>query len=248
MSKDKIQHNVEDMTRQQDLPAGCFSSWLRRTRSALVKENGVDVPCGDCIACCMSSYFIHIKPEEKLTKSRINRKLLFPAPGMPKGNVLLGYDMEGRCPMLIEGRCSIYEHRALTCRSYDCRIFAAAGIAAGENDKALVNQRVKRWKFSYPTRLDRDQHTAVKAAAAFLQERAECFPGGAVPTNPSQIAIVALKVYKVFLRCDDMPPDNEVAKAIMEANERFEARRKQGDGSPASKKQKQRDVLFASQK
>jgi Fe-S-cluster containining protein len=242
MSKDKKPTGAVDMTRQQELPAGCFSSWLRRTRSALVKENRADVPCGDCIACCMSSYFIHIRPEETRTIARINKKLLFPAPGLPKGNVLLGYGMEGRCPMLIEGRCSIYEHRPLTCRSYDCRIFTAAGIAAGEKDKILVNQRVKRWKFSYPTRLDRDQHTAVKAAAAFLRERAQCFPGGAVPTNPSQLAILALKVYKVFLRRDDsgktrqMPPDSEVAKAIMEANERFEARRKQGDGSFASKK------------
>jgi Fe-S-cluster containining protein len=232
MSKDKKLPGVEDTTRQQDLPAGCFSSWLRRTRSALVKENGVDVRCGDCVACCTSSYFIHIRPEETRTTARINKKLLFPAPGLPKGNVLLGYDKDGRCPMLIEGRCSIYEHRPLTCRSYDCRIFTAAGIAAGENDKTLINQRVRRWKFSYPTRLDRDQHAAVKAAAAFLRERAECFPGGAVPTNPSQLAILALKVYKVFLRLDDdsgktrhMPSDSEVAKAIIEANERFETRR-----------------------
>jgi Fe-S-cluster containining protein len=232
MSKDKKLPGVEDTTRQQDLPAGCFSSWLRRTRSALVKENGVDVRCGDCVACCTSSYFIHIRPEETRTTARINKKLLFPAPGLPKGNVLLGYDRDGRCPMLIEGRCSIYEHRPLTCRSYDCRIFTAAGIAAGENDKTLINQRVRRWKFSYPTRLDRDQHAAVKAAAAFLRERAECFPGGAVPTNPSQLAIMALKVYKVFLRLDDdsgktrhIPPDSEVAKAIIEANERFETRR-----------------------
>ena len=223
---------VENMDKPQDLPAGCFSSWLRRTRSALVKGNGVDVRCGDCIACCMSFYFIHIRPEETRTIARINKKLLFQAPGLPKGNVLLGYDENGRCPMLIEGRCSIYEHRSLTCRSYDCRIFTAAGIAAGENDKVLINQRVRRWKFSYPTMLDRDQHKAVKAAAAFLRERAECFPGGAVPGNPSQLAILALKVYKVFLRRDNdsgktrqMPPDSEVAKAIMETNERFEARR-----------------------
>ena len=225
MSKDKTLPGEENITRQQDLPAGCFSSWLRRTRSALVKENGAEVPCGDCIACCMSSYFIHIRPEEKLTIARINKKLLFPAPGLPKGNVLLGYDENGCCPMLIDGRCSIYEHRSLTCRSYDCRIFTAAGIAAGEKDKALVNQRIRQWKFSYPTRLDRDLHAAVSAAAAFLRERARMLPGGAVPTNPSQIAILALKGYKVFLRRDDMPPDNEVAKAIMEANERFEARR-----------------------
>jgi hypothetical protein len=226
-------HSVEEMIGQQDLPAGCFSSWLRRTRSALAKENGVNVHCGECRACCMSSYFIHIRPEEKQAISLINRKLLFPAPGLPKGNVLLGYDQHGRCPMLIDNKCSIYEHRPLTCRCYDCRIFTAAGIAAGDDEKALINQRAKRWKFSYPTGRDRDQHSAVQAAAIFLRERAECFPGGAVPGNPSQLAILAIKVYKVFLnengdsgKNGQVPTDIETAKVIMEANERFEARRK----------------------
>jgi Fe-S-cluster containining protein len=232
MSSETKLPGAVDIAKQQDLPAGCFSSWLRRTRSALVKENGVYVHCGECRACCMSSYFIHIRPEEKQTKARINRKLLFPAPGLPKGNVLLGYDENGRCPMLIDGRCSIYEYRPLTCRSYDCRIFTAAGIAAGENDKALINQRLRLWKFSYPTRLDCDQHSAVQAAAKFIRERAECFPGGAVPGNPSQLAIMALKVYKVFLKRDgdsdktgQVPPDIEVSKAVIDANERFEVRR-----------------------
>ncbi len=232
MSNDTKLPGIEDMNEQQDLPAGCFSSWLRRTRSALVKEKGVNVHCGECKACCTSSYFIHIRPEENQTLARINKKLLFPAPGLPKGNVLLGYDQNGRCPMLIDGRCSIYEHRPLTCRNYDCRIFTAAGIAAGDDDEALINQRIQRWKFSYPTRRDRDQHSAVQAAAMFLRERAECFPGGAVPSNPSQLAILAIKVYKVFLKHDDdsgktgqVYPDIEAAKAIMEANEKFEARR-----------------------
>ena len=132
---------LRDMAEQQDLPAGEFSSWLRRTRSALVEESGADVPCGECNACCRSSYFIHIRPEETRTLSRIPKKLLFPAPGLPKGNVLLGYDEHGRCPMLIDDKCSIYEHRPQTCRNYDCRIFSAAGIAAGDDDKALITQR-----------------------------------------------------------------------------------------------------------
>ena len=53
---------------------------------------------------------------------------------MPKGNMLLGYDENGHCPMLIDDKCSIYEHRPITCRSYDCRIFPAAGIVAGDDD------------------------------------------------------------------------------------------------------------------
>lgn len=223
---------VNDMTKQQYLPAGCFSSWLRRIRSALIKGNGAEVHCDECKACCTSSYFIHIKPEETQTLARINKKLLFAAPGQPKGNVLLGYDKNGRCPMLIDNKCSIYEDRPLTCRSYDCRIFAAAGIDAGDDDKVLITQRVRQWKFSYPTSLDRDQHSAVQAAAKFLQERAECFPGGAVPGNPSQLAILAIKVYKVFLNYSDKPgktghlsSDIEIVKAIIKANEKFETRR-----------------------
>ncbi|MFA6001077.1 MAG: hypothetical protein WC828_03075 [Thermoleophilia bacterium] len=44
-------------------------------------------------------------------------------------------DCDGCCPMLIDGGCSIYEHRPLTCRIYDSRVFAAAGIVAGGDDR-----------------------------------------------------------------------------------------------------------------
>src|SRR5262249_465616 len=126
MNKSKSRIAVKDITEQQELPAGEFSSWLRLTRRALQLKNiGADVPCGECNACCGSSYFIHIKPEETQTLNRIPKALLFPAPGLPKGNVLMGYNEKGECPMLIDNKCSIYEHRPQTCRDFDCRIFAA---------------------------------------------------------------------------------------------------------------------------
>ena len=186
------------------------------------------MPCGECTACCTSSYFIHIRPEETQTLARIPAELLFPAPGLPKGNLLLGYDENGHCPMLSDGGCSIYEHRPLTCRTYDCRVFAAAGIAA---DRALITQRARRWKFSYSTEDDRRRHSAVRAAARFLQEHAECFPGGAVPGDPAQVAVLAIEVYNVFLKRDEsvkagrVRPDAEVATELVEASEKFEARR-----------------------
>jgi hypothetical protein len=134
--------------------------------------------------------------------------------------------------MLIDNKCSIYEHRPLTCRNYDCRIFPAAGLAAGDDDKALITQQIQRWKFSFPIMLDRNQHAAVQAAAMFLRERAECFPAGVVPRNSTQLAMLAIKVYDVFLKYTDesgktgrVPPDLEVVKAVMEAIEKFEARR-----------------------
>ena len=102
MSNDAKLLGIEDMAEQQDLPAGGFSSWLRRTRSAQLEEDGVDVPCGECNACCKSSYFIHIRPEETQTLARIPGELLFAAPGLPEGNVLLGYYEIGHSLMLID--------------------------------------------------------------------------------------------------------------------------------------------------
>ena len=221
------------MTEQQDLHAGDFNSWLGRTLNSLDEESGVDVPCGECSACCRSSYFIHIKPEDTQTIARIPRGLLFPAPGLPKGNVLLGFDKKGQCPMLVDGTCSIYDNRPQTCRSYDCRIFPATGIEASEENKALIKQQAGRWKFSFPNDHDRNLHSAVRSAAMFLQEQAKRFPPGFVPGNTTQLAILAIKVYDVFIKDNNefgktgcVDSETKVAKAIMETFEQFEARRK----------------------
>ena len=216
------------MTERRGLPAGEFSAWLRRTRVVLREESDADVPCGECCACCTTSHFVHVGPEEIRTLARIPRELLFPAPGLPAGNVLLGYDEHGRCPMLADdGRCSIYEQRPLTCRTYDCRVFTAAGIEA---DRDPITRRARRWRFAHPTGDDRDEHAAVRAAARFVRDRAECFPGGERPGHRVRVALLALRVYEVFLERSDEPgatrrasSDRDVAKAVMEADERFEA-------------------------
>lgn len=169
MDDDKNIPALESVTDSEDLPAGEFSAWLHQTRSAQVAKGSANVECGTCVGCCTSSYFMHIGPDESQTLKRIPKQLLFPAPGLPKGHVLMGYDEKGRCPMLVDGKCSIYEHRPQTCRSYDCRVFPAAGIRAGDADKEPINQRISRWKFSYPTERARVEHSAVQAAAQFLR-------------------------------------------------------------------------------
>lgn len=210
-------------------------------RKTLASNTVADVPCGSCIGCCTSSYFIHLHPEDSGARRRIPRKLLFRAPGMPKGHLLMGFDDQGRCPMLAEGRCSIYEDRPTTCRTYDCRVFAAAGIAAGEDDKTVINGQVARWDFDHPAALDRAQHEAVQAAARFLSDHADSFPNRAVPTNPSQLAILALKVYDVFLgrpdraggRTRNAADNARIAQAVIASSRRFEARR-DGGQAPSS--------------
>ena len=217
-------------TRLPDLPAGGFSAWLDRTRAALVDDSGADVACGECTACCTTSHFVHVRPDETDALAHIPRELLFAAPGLPRGNVLLGYDKNGRCPMLAERGCSIYEHRPLTCRNYDCRVFAAAGIAA---DQQAITQRTRRWKFGYPAQDDRDRHASVRTAAAFLQAHAGSFSAEAALRDPMHVAILAVKVCDVFAGGDapgvsGVASDAQLVKAVLEAGERFEAGRDAG--------------------
>ncbi len=202
-----------------DLPAGEFSSWLEGARVSLREETVADVPCGECVACCASSHFVHVRPEETDALARIPRELLFPAPGLPRGNVVMGYDEAGHCPMLTSERCSIYDCRPLTCRTYDCRVFAAAGIAA---DKPEITARARRWQFGYAGQDDRDRHAAVRAAAAFLQAHADGFPATAALRDPVRVALLAVEVYEVFAE-HGVASDAEMVEAVLAAKEQFEA-------------------------
>lgn len=212
-----------------ELAAGCFTSWLRRARHSLLTERESSVPCGDCRGCCSSYYFIHIRPEERETLSRLDRRLLFPAPGLPKGHRLLGHFEDGACPMRIEAGCRIYAHRPVTCRMYDCRVFAAAGIMAGDARQETINRRVRQWRFSYPTAGDRAAHEAVRAAAAFILSARELPEGVTLPTNPTQAALLALKVYHLFAAggpaCVALSTA-EAARAVLAEERRFESRRR----------------------
>ena len=200
----------------KSISAGRFSSWLRLTKKAQTGDGEARVPCGGCTACCRSSYFIHIRPDEKETLARIPKKLLFPSPGLPKGNVLMGYDEQGCCPMFIGGKCSIYENRPRACRTYDCRIFPATGISIGR-DKPLIAERAVCWKFDLESEREREQIAAIRAAAKFLQKNAKHFPEGFVPANTTQQAVLAIKVHEVFLGSGKAKSNREMVDAVMVA-------------------------------
>lgn len=187
-----------DRTEPQDLPAGRFSTWLVRIAGPEQQRDGASVPCGQCTACCTSSQFVHIGPDETDTLSRVPDPLLFPAPGLPSGHVLMGYDERGHCPMFVDGRCSIYDHRPLTCRTYDCRVFPAAGIQP-DDDKPAIAERTQRWSFTFPTARDETLLSAVQAASTFLRDHGGSLSTGLVPRNPTQLAFLAVKIHAAFL-------------------------------------------------
>jgi Fe-S-cluster containining protein len=104
----------------------------------------------------------------------------------------MGYDEHGRCPMLTTDGCSIYEHRPRTCRTYDCRVFPATGLAP-DDDQVLIAARAARWGFSFPAAEDREAHAAVRAAsAAALQARA----GDERPPSATAVAVRAIETHR----------------------------------------------------
>ncbi|HET9864446.1 MAG TPA: YkgJ family cysteine cluster protein [Steroidobacteraceae bacterium] len=204
------------------LPAGNFSEWLRAMRGALAGGPGMQVACGDCVGCCTSSYLIKVRPGETGTLARIPAELLVDAPGDAGGTKLMGFDARGHCPMFRDGGCTIYPQRPDTCRTYDCRVFTAAGIDAGDK-RPVINQRVARWQFAYPRESDHAEHRAVMAAAQFLRQHPVRFPGGYVPSRPADIAVLAVKAYGVFLH--GQPRHEDAVAGIIEACTEFDRKR-----------------------
>jgi Fe-S-cluster containining protein len=144
-------------------PAGAFGPWLDDARAAIRGERDADVPCDGCTACCEAGHFVHIDPDETDTLAHVPAQLLFDAPGLPSGHRLLGHDEHGRCPMLLDGRCSIYAHRPRACRTYDCRVYAAAGVVPDHQPNVAV--RVREWRFAFRTAHDVAAGEAVRARA-----------------------------------------------------------------------------------
>jgi Fe-S-cluster containining protein len=203
--------------------AGPFSDWLRKMRRSLKGNEGMDVPCGDCVGCCVSGYSLQLRPDDHQAAARIPATFVVNAAGFAKGDLTVRALENGLCPMLDAGKCSIYSVRPQTCLDYDCRIFAAAGIDAGGEDKAVINKRVREWRFSYPAHTDELEHAAVRAAATFIRDRRDSFTVR-VPAGPMGIAVFAIKAYEVFLDpSTGAKQEAEVAREIIDAVRAFDS-------------------------
>lgn len=212
------------LSESMTIAAGHFGAWLEQARASLRGAAGTNVPCGDCVGCCVSSYYIPLRAEDTHARALIPDDMLVEAAGPPPGRLMIGYHADGTCPMLAAGKCRIYAQRPQTCRDYDCRIFAAAGIDAGGPDKIVINTRVRAWRFTYETESERRAHAAITAAATFIREQRAHFPGGRAPTTPTGIAVLAIKAHGVFLdESIDARSPEQTALAIIAASRAFDA-------------------------
>ncbi len=177
------------------IDAGELAPWAAGMQAALRNERDADVPCDGCTACCRSSQFVPIEPDETDTLARVPAELRFPAPRRPRGHVLLGYDERGHCPMLVDDACSIYAHRPRACRTYDCRVFAATGVELGEPEKSEIARRVRRWRFRIATTSDRACAEALDTAAQHVRGQG----GAAAPVTATELAVRAVESHDRFL-------------------------------------------------
>lgn len=177
--------NLDAVMDDAPIPAGRLSDFVAEFRRAMERGETAAVPCGTCTACCRSGHFVHIGPDEADALAHVPADLLAPAPGYPDGFRIIVLDDRGRCPMLVERGCGIWEHRPRVCRTYDCRVFAATGLMP---DQPVIVERARRWRFAGD---DDPQGGAtersVRAAAGYL---AEHFPDS--PPSARAAAAVAL--------------------------------------------------------
>lgn len=199
------------MNSSRKIDAGEFSGWVDGFLATMKGEGSGNVPCGDCVGCCTSSKFILVRPSDVAAKSVIPGEVLFPAPGLPKGFLLMGYNERGHCPMFEDGKCSIYESRPETCRQYDCRVLAAAGASLKGESEAIAS-RVNSWQFSFENNASLDIANAIRASMAFLKQQAKSFPEDYLPVTETQLAALAVRIHQEFL--DTEATDNSADEII----------------------------------
>jgi uncharacterized protein len=95
------------------------------------------VPCGACSACC---YYAGIAVDNKRDRRHLPHLLV---EKNSDGELVLQRRSDGACIHLGEQGCTVYHHRPVVCRTFDCRIFAAMGLA----DHSDLNHRIPDWTF-----------------------------------------------------------------------------------------------------
>jgi Fe-S-cluster containining protein len=209
----------------EPLDAGPFGAWLAQALRVLRGEAEADVPCGTCTGCCTSAYYIRIRPRDRMAVAGFSHAYFVRAEGMPPDESLMGWRTDGTCPALDCGRCTIYAQRPMTCRDYDCRVFVPAGLEAGDERKAVINERVRAWRFTFEGEAELKAFNAIGRAATFIRDKRASFPheGRGVPTAPTGIAVLAMKSHPVFLRdAIEALDDEQISAAIIQTSRRFD--------------------------
>jgi hypothetical protein len=139
--------------------SGFVRQTTRRQFGASASQSPVArVPCGTCQACCWSK-MVDVYPEEEKPEDLMHMDL-----EIRDGKLALRKRADGACVHLGPDGCSIYEHRPVACRVYDCRIFSAVGVCPDVNLEDGHHHPL--WVFDLVTQEDKIMDVALRRGAS----------------------------------------------------------------------------------
>ena len=109
---------------------------VRNLRRAL-ERGSIDIPCGDCSACCRSGVPIYEDDGREIPKRD-----------------------DGACIHLTEeGWCARHADRPEHCRQYTCTMESIAGVVM---DNPIMNAAIQQWEWDLSKKEDRDYAEALR--------------------------------------------------------------------------------------
>jgi hypothetical protein len=204
----------------ENVDAGSFGQWLVAMRSVLRGERDADVPCGECVGCCISAYPIPLRPADATARAEVPEQWLIGA-AEPDQPWLMGFREDGSCPFMQRGRCAIYTGRPQTCRDYDCRIYAAAGLDP-DGDRPAISARVKAWRFRFESEQERGDVEAMRTAAGFIRTHQAHFPPAMRAGSATAAAVLAVKTFAVFRDGGGARAPEEIVPRVIDAARDFD--------------------------
>lgn len=209
----------------ETIDAGEFGAWLLAMTLTLQGHGDNAVPCGDCTGCCSAAWPVALREEDRDLLPLVPAAYLLTVDNAPPGVRYMGYRSDGTCPMLVEQRCTVYARRPQTCRDFDCRLFAAAGMPSAGAGKAMIDRRIRAWRFRYATPAAKAHHEAIMRTAQFITAQRGTAAGQLFPSSPIAIAGIAFKAHTVFLDPNEAPRSTEtLTDAILTAAKDFDRR------------------------
>lgn len=94
------------------------------------------INCDGCTACCCVDW-VELHPEDESSQYQTT---------LVDGKSVLQHAEDGRCIYLKEG-CTIYDHRPLECRTFNCTTAVRLGIPV---DRTIVEAALKRIPHALP--------------------------------------------------------------------------------------------------
>ena len=114
--------------------------------------------CGTCSACCRVFAFVPLLQHE--TGEGLNYELV-------NGKRVLKKNIDGSCIHLINDKCSVYEHRPLSCSGYDCRELSVCDVVPPEPE---IAEAILKWKWDTTSIKDQKSLKEVRRSAKEFQK------------------------------------------------------------------------------